>query len=121
MKKSEIVKAFLDLIEESKKDASWARDKRVEQDQITQDLLHKLELGGYKDRGKVATRLVKCRRERRKYKDIEEECGAIIAWTSSREGEKVLHDLKTMLGKLRQVEKYHENRMYKPRILKGKE
>lgn len=118
MKNSEIVKAFLDLIDESRTKAHWAREGRVEQDKLTQDLLHKLELGGYKDRNKVATKLVKCRKERRRFKDIEEEASAIIAWTNSKEGEKVLRELRHMLGDLRQVEKYHENRTYRPRVLK---
>ena len=118
MKNSEIVKAFLDLIEESKTKAHWAKEGRIEQDKLTQDLLHKLELGGYKDRNKVATKLVKCRKERRRYKDVEEEACTIIEWTMSREGEDVLRKLKHMLGELRQVEKYHENRVYKPRVLK---
>lgn len=117
MKKSEIVKAFLDLIDDSAKDASWARNNRIEQDKITQDLLHKLELGKYKERNKVATRLVKCRRDRRQYKDVEEEAEAIIAWTKTKEGERVLKDLKKMLGELRKVENYHENRSYRPRVL----
>jgi len=118
MKSSEIVKAFLDLIDDSKTKARWAREGRIEQDKLTQDLLHKLELGGYKDRNKVATKLVRCRRERRRYKDVEEEANTIIDWTLSREGEDVLRKLKHMLGELRQVEKYHENRVYKPRVLK---
>ena len=115
-KKSEIVKAFLDLITESQKDAEWAKKNRAEQDALTQDLLHKLELGGYKGRNKVATRLAQCRRRRRIYKDVEQEASTIIAWTKSYEGRDVLKQLKEMLGKLRTVEQYHENREYKPRI-----
>ncbi|MBQ8665358.1 MAG: hypothetical protein IJ526_00495 [Lachnospiraceae bacterium] len=118
MKKSEIIKAFLDMIDDSEKKLRWARENRTKQDMLTQDLLHKLELGNYKSRNKIATQLAKCRKERRYYKDIEEETEAVTGWLSSAHGEQVLNELKQMLGTIRKVEKYHENRTYKPRVLK---
>ena len=117
-KKSDIVKAFLDLIDESQEEYETAYEKVGECDRLTQDLLHKLELGGYKNRNRVATELARCRHERRAYKDVREEAEVIIGWTTSKEGARALNLIRNMLGDLRKVEQYHENRSYKPRVKK---
>ena len=117
-KKSEIIKEFLDMVAESSHQLEWASEERSKQEKLTQDLLHKLELGGYKDRNRVATQLAHCRQERRYYKDIEEECEIVAEWAASTAGALSINLLRKSLGDMRKVEKYHAKRSYKPRVLK---
>ena len=117
--RSEIIADFLLLLEQDKIKLGWAQDQLVKCDKATQDLLHELELGEYKDRGRVATKLSQVRKDRRFYKDLTEETEITANWLDS--NKKQVENLKFALGKMRKVEEYHENRKYYPRIITGGE
>lgn len=116
-KRSETIKAFLDLLDESTKLLPMMEERLKREDDLTQDLLHAIELGdGYKERNKHATLLAKNRRDRRGCKDAIEELNLLTAWALKNSG--AINQLKQVLGELRKVEKHHENRHYNPRVLK---
>lgn len=117
MKRSETIKAFLDLLDENAKLFPVMEERLKREDDLTQDLLHAIELGdGYKERNKHATLLAKNRRDRRECKDAIEELNLLRAWALKNSG--AVNQLKQVLGELRKVEKYHGNRHYNPRVLK---
>lgn len=116
VKKSETLAAFLNMIVESREAHAFAYTQVGTQDKLTQDLLHELELGKYETRRKTATTLANCRKERRYYKDIVEETELLCDWAE--EFQTALRQLQEVLGKMRKVEKYHENRTYSPRVKK---
>lgn len=117
MKRSETIKAFLDLMDESAKLLPMMEERMKREDDLTQDLLHAMELGdGYKERNKHATLLAQNRRDRRDCKDAIEELDLLMTWALKNSG--AVNQLKQVLGELRKVEKYHENRHYRPRVLK---
>lgn len=119
-KRSEIITDFMNLMEkECTSTLPYVVEQRIKCDKATQDLLHQLELGDYKDRGRIATQLAHIRRDRRYYKDIEEEIAVLDEWYKNNSPYKQWTSLKETLGALRKVERYHENREYIPRIIKG--
>ena len=98
-------------------------------DQLTQDLLHKLELDklSNSEKNKIATQLKYCRKDRRYWKDIVEELEPFVdLFVAMGDNKKVAESSKTfinmlrssVLGKIRKQETYHANRSYKPRIIK---
>ena len=115
--KSEIISDFLGLIEECKIYDSIADDKIDLANKATQDMLHKIEFSkDYRERGRAATQLHYIREDRRHYKDIKEETEIVVSYYE--ENKKAVERLKKTLGELRKIEKYHENRSYKPRVIK---
>lgn len=115
--KSEVISDFLGLIEECKIYDAIADEKINLSNKATQDMLHKIEFSNdYKERSKAATQLHYIREDRRHYKDIKEETAIVVAYYE--ENKKAVERLKKMLGEMRKVEKYHENRAYKPRVIK---
>lgn len=116
-KRSEYISEFLAFLEQTTRDYDFALIGEKQQNDLTQDLLHQLELDGeqsYPDRCKLVTVLRKNRQKRRGYKDTIEETEVIINYTS--DNKKAVELLKQLLGKVRKAESYHENRVYKPRI-----
>ena len=119
-RRSEIITDFMNLMEkECTSTLPYVVEQRIKCDKATQDLLHQLELGDYKDRGRIATQLAHIRRDRRYYKDIEEEIAVLDEWYKNNSPCRQWTSLKETLGALRKVERYHENREYIPRIIKG--
>ena len=119
MQKSEVVAQFLRLAGVAQRILDLAYEEVHSQDLLTNDLLHKLELGSAKDRNKVATQIAKCRKERRYYKDQVEEVEALINWME--ENKDAFNKLKQVLGKMRKAEEWHESRTYVPRVLPAEE
>lgn len=117
--RSKIIADFLLLLEQDKIKSGWAQDQLVKCDKATQDLLHELELGEYKDRGRVATKLSQVRKDRRFYKDLVEEAEITANWLEN--NKKQVENLKFALGKMRKVEGYHKDRKYYPRIITEEE
>lgn len=114
---SEIITDFLNLIHESSKKYEIAAEKIGNADKATIDLLHSIEFTtSYGERNKLATTLHAVRNDRRYYKDIKEEAEVIVEYFQG--NKKAINQLKEMLGQLRKVEKYHENRSYIPRYIK---
>ncbi|MCO7121668.1 hypothetical protein NIA71_06855 [Ihubacter massiliensis] len=70
--KSETLSDFLSLIEECQQKRPWAEECLKNEDLLTQDYLHKLELGTYKGRTKIATAISINRKNRRYSKVLKE-------------------------------------------------
>ena len=88
-------------------------------DKLTQDYLHMLELGGlnYKERAKIATKISKCRQDRRRAKDVVDTTGALVEFLKTDKGKVFLNTLKEILGQTRKIEKTIGIRSYKYKIL----
>lgn len=50
------------------------------------------------------------------YKDLFEVTDPVVQFTQDSQNKKALDQMRQLLGKVRKVEKYHENRVYIPRI-----
>ena len=76
------------MIDSAKSDYNWNRDEVNRLDRLTQDYLHMLELDGlnYKERAKVATKIAKCRQDRRASKDTAEILEPLIQFLESDKG-----------------------------------
>lgn len=120
MEFSPVIEEFLRTMENAQKDYAWAIRKREEQDSLTQDLLHKLELDGlnYKERAKVATALAKCRKDRRACKDTVEILDPLVSFLESEKGRQCFNLVREALGKTRKVEERMKTRRYYPRVIK---
>lgn len=120
-KLSEQISEFLNLLNAVAPSYQYAYDKVGEQDKLTQDILHSLELENlkYNERAKLATQLQQVRRSRRGYRDMVEELEPIAEFAKN--NKKFLDMLRQCLGEVRKQEKYHENRRYFPRIIKQSE
>lgn len=118
---SERVSDMLRVFDDDLKDYAWNRDKVGEMDRLTQDYLHILELNElkYDERAKVATRLARCRQERREHKDTVRVLEPLVQYLESEKGRQLSNLLKEVLGKTRKTEEQLENRVYRPRVLDG--
>lgn len=121
-KPSEYITEFLNFVDDAQTKYRIYNEEVNNQDKLTQDYLHKLELGELKssERSKVATKLVVNRKDRRYYKDRVEEFKPIVDFFNDPYNKKVLDKMKQVLGACRKSEEYHKDRKYKPRVLKEK-
>lgn len=119
---SEEIGSFCRLLEGAQKDYTWNYNAVNQLDKLTQDYLHSLELGGfdYGERAKLATKLTKCRQNRRACKDTVEILEPLVQFLDSDKGKALFNLLREVLGKTRKVEERMETRTYVPRVL-GKE
>lgn len=115
---SERLSAVCELFRETKADYEWSSNYVGQMDRLTQDYLHALELGNlnHGERAKVATKLAKCRRQRREYKDTVEILEPFMNYLNSDKGKNQLNLLADVVGKTRKVETRLKNRVYIPRI-----
>ena len=122
-KPSEFISEFLNFIAWAQSHYGFCSDEVNNQDKLTQDYLHSLELGNMKcdERSKIATKLAVNRQDRRYYKDRVEELEPIVQFFEEPQNKKVLDKLKQVLGVVRKSELYHKDRKYTPRVLKDKE
>ncbi len=116
---SAILKMFLDFIENVKSDYDYNFEAMKNEDRITQDYLHKLELEGLncRERSKVATRLAANRQARRNHKDVVEKLEPIVAFFNEPQNRRLLNNMTQLLGQVRKVENHHSNRIYVPRVI----
>lgn len=119
---SEYITEFLNFISDAQSHYKFCYDEVNEQDKLTQDYLHSLELDDLKcsERSKLATKLATNRKDRRYYKDRVEELEPIVQFLNEPHNKKVLDKFTDVLGKVRKAERYHEGRTYVPRVLKEK-
>lgn len=112
MKKSEYISQFLDFMRESVANYEIAKQKQVDADNETQDLLHRLELhdDSYHDMARISKELNKTRQERRRAKDEISELEPICKWVG--ENAKLLKSMELLLGTVRKSEKATQNRFY---------
>lgn len=121
---SERISEFLSVINEARSRYDYAKQQMDKCEQATQDILHKIELGNlkYKERARAATQLQQIRQDRRYYKNIYEQYEPLVAFLENQQYRKAVNVLSSdVLGQIRKVEKYHENRTYKPKIIKNEE
>ncbi len=119
-KPSEYISEFLNFVSEAQAQYRFCSEEVNNQDKLTQDYLHSLELDGLKrdERSKLATKLANNRKDRRYYKDRAEELEPIVQFFDEQQNKKVLDKLKQVLGVVRKSEVYHKDRKYIPRVLK---
>lgn len=118
-KPSEYISEFLNFVAEAKTQYNFCSEEVNNQDKLTQDYLHSLELDDLKcgERSKLATKLAINRKERRYYKDLVEELEPIVKFFEEPQHKKVLDKLTQALGQTRRAESYHKDRAYVPRVL----
>lgn len=91
------------------------RECKVQED-LTQDILHELELGPADNKNKLATKLKNARKERRVHKDYCEIHEALVLYFETPEGKAARSKLTDILGGMRKQEQHKQNRYYVPRI-----
>ena len=119
---SEAISAAIKTMEQARRDYEYSFDRTHTLDELTQDYLHSLELDllTYSDRAKIATKLKKCRKERRECKDTVRVLEPLYNYITSEKGQHLDNMLKEVLGATRKAEKSLDGRVYRPRVL-GKE
>ena len=120
MKKSEYIEQFLNFLADAEKTYNLALKEKEEQEKLESDYIHTLELENlnYRERSKLATQLRNCLRERRKSKDIVELLEPIVLFKKDDANKKTLGKMTRLLGEIRKIERYHENRHYNKKIQK---
>ena len=121
-KPSENISEFLNFVSEAQSHYKFCLEEEANQEKLTQDYLHSLELDDLKckERSKIATQLAINRKDRRYYKDRVEELEPIVKFFEEQQNKKVLDKLREVLGQTRKQENYHKNRFYVPKVLKEK-
>ncbi len=118
---SQVIKTFLDFVENAKSDYNFNLESMKNEERITQDYLHKLELEGLncRERSKIATQLVSNRQARRSYKDAVEELEPIVEFFEDPQNRNLINRMSELLGQVRKVENYHQRRIYVPKVIPG--
>lgn len=121
-KPSEYLTEFLNFVAEAQSQYRFCSEEAENQEKLTQDYLHSLELDNLKrdERSKIATKLMINRKDRRYYKDRVEEFEPIVKFFEDPQHKKVLNLMTKVLGDVRKAENYHKDRKYIPRVLKEK-
>ena len=91
------------------------------EDDITQDLLHELELASLNgvEIMQVAKQLKETRKERRKYKDELEKVNILKTFTDKYNNKLIAGDIIKVLKELKTLEKNKNNRKYNARVLEN--
>ena len=118
---SQIIKTFLDFVDNARLEYNFKLEAMKNEERITQDYLHKLELEGLncRERSKIATQLAHNRQARRNYKDAVEELEPIVEFFEDPKNRSVLKSMSQLLGQVRKVESYHKRRFYIPKVIDG--
>ena len=114
------IKDFCNMVDGAKRDYAWNRDEVNRLDRLTQDYLHMLELDhlDYRERAKIATKIMKCRQERRASKDTAETLEPLIQFLDSDKGRNMMNLMREVQGKTRRVEERMANRTYHYKVYK---
>ena len=118
---SQFIKTFLDFVDNARSDYNFNLEAMKNEERITQDYLHKLELEGLncRERSKIATQLAANRQARRSYKDAVEELEPIVDFFEDPQNKKLIDHMAQLLGQVRKVENYHQRRFYVPKVISG--
>ncbi len=118
---SQTIKTFLDFVDSARLQYNFNLEAMKNEERITQDYLHKLELEGLncRERSKIATQLAHNRQARRNYKDAVEELEPIVEFFEDPKNRSVLNSMSQLLGQVRKVESYHKKRFYVPKVIDG--
>lgn len=116
---SEKISMFCALADATIKENAAASEEITKLDKLTQDYLHMLELNhlNYKERAKIATKLSKCRQERRRAKDVADITAPLTDFLQADKGKIALNSLKEILGQTRKIERLMNIRSYTYKIL----
>lgn len=111
----------MDFVDNAKSDYNYNLEAMKNEERITQDYLHKLELEGLncRERSKIATQLVSNRQARRNYKDAVEELEPIVDFFEDQQNRNLIKKMSELLGQIRKVENYHQRRFYVPKVISG--
>lgn len=114
---AEQLKQFLDFVDESRRLYGLAEGNVKTEEKRQLDLLHEIEFSANsKERNKAATRLHRCRENRRKHKDTMKRHSQIVIFFSDGQNQKTLNQLRQLLGRQRREEEYLDSeRTYKAR------
>ena len=120
---SEYIAEFINFVKEAQSHYKFCEEEMHNQEALTQDYLHKLELDELNcaERSKLATKLAINRKDRRYYKDRVEELKPIVDFFADQQNKRVFDLLTQVIGQTRKQEGYHKYRTYKPKILKENE
>ena len=120
IKNSEIISEFLKLLDRAAKEYPIAYEMVGEKDKETTDFMHEVELEKHdqNEKAKMMTKLKRIRNERRYWKNKVDELQPIHEFVSDKSFKSAMEQLKQLLGKVRKVENYLEDRNYKPRARK---
>lgn len=112
------MKNFFENINSLRKDLKKEIQK---EDDITQDLLHELELASLNgvEIMQVAKQLKEARQERRKYKDELEKVNILKTFTDKYNNKLIVGDIIKVLKELKILEKNKNNRKYNARVLEN--
>lgn len=115
----EVISNFLKLTSNIESEYRIASELLEEQNQLTQDYLHKLELGKLNavELTKVAKSIQDNRKERRKHKNDMEYAQIIVEFVQNPQTRDVLHQLEAALGRLRKMKKQRQYRVYRFRVI----
>jgi hypothetical protein len=115
---SEIIAQFLALVRENGGRYAGSLERIKLQDARTQDILHDIELNEHTDEELLALtqELAVVRRERRIDKDAFEIAEKIKLCMARQEIPVAVKAFERMLGDVRKVENYHENRVYRRKV-----
>lgn len=110
---------FCKMVDTAKSDYEWNKEEVNRLDKLTQDYLHMLELHklSYQERAKIATKLAKCRQDRRASKDTVEILEPLLQFLESDRGANMMNLIREVLGKTRKVEERMETRTYRYKVL----
>ena len=116
---STIISNFLSIIRIAEQNFNVYKDLLDNEDKLAQDILHTLELTktNYNDRAKLATKLRTSRRDRRFYKDVFMILEELKKWRE--EYKQSYESLKQVLGRIRKIEQYQQERNYYPRTVEN--
>lgn len=115
---SEHLQEFLNFIDQCHAEYYYAYDAVSTADKKVQDFLHEIEFAADKaERNKIATKLQRSRRERRKDKNIVKMNELIVKFFEEKNHKDTLNRLRQLLGRQRKEEEYLlGERVYKPRV-----
>ena len=114
---SAIISDFLTIIRIAEQNCEVYKDLLANEDKLTQDILHTLELEdiNYSEKAKLATKLRTNRKDRRYYKDVFMIIDELVKW--KQEHKQSYEMLKQLLGRIRKIEQYQQERNYYPRTV----
>lgn len=116
---SNIISNFLKYLNDVEKDYIYSKEQVELEQSVTQDLLHAIEFSeNYEERCRLATQLKKCRQRRRHFKDRVEELEPLYLILQKDDIHKTQNTFSSICGSIRKTEKYHNEREYKPKVLK---
>lgn len=115
---SEVLSNFLNYIDRIQYEYKAAQEAVKIEDMRLQDLLHEMEFAEDKaERNRVATRLQRSRKERRRQKDEMKRLELIVQFFDDPNSKSTINKMRQILGKQRKQEEYlNGERHYNKRV-----